>query len=166
MIHVLEADLDVHTHAEAVLTLLDEYARDPMGGGAPLPGDTRARLIPEIRKRPGVRILLAFRNDRAVGLLTTIEGFSTFAAKPLLNIHDAVVSQDHRGQGISTRLLEAAEALALRLGCCKLTLEVLEGNTVAQAAYRSFGFSGYALDPRMGSALFWEKKLPPPGTSA
>ena len=130
-----------------------------MGGGTPLPEDTRTRLILELRRRPGVRTLLAFADKRHVGLLTTVEGFSTFAAKPLLNIHDVVVSREYRGQGISTRLLEAAEALALRLGCCKLTLEVLQGNAVAQAAYRSFGFVGYALDPRMGSALFWEKKL-------
>ncbi len=43
--------------------------------------------------------------------------------------------------------------------CCKLTLEVLEGNHIAQAAYTKFGFSGYELDPEMGRALFWEKKL-------
>ena len=41
----------------------------------------------------------------------------------------------------------------------KLTLEVLEGNSVAQSAYRAFGFEGYELDPQMGKALFWQKKL-------
>lgn len=131
-----------------------------MGGGTPLPEETRARLIPELRHRPNATIFLAFHEDAPVGLLTCFEGFSTFACKPLLNIHDVVVSKAYRGRGISTRLLEAAEALARERGCCKLTLEVLEGNALAQAAYRSFGFAGYALDPRMGQALFWEKKLP------
>jgi ribosomal protein S18 acetylase RimI-like enzyme len=56
-------------------------------------------------------------------------------------------------------MLEVAEAVALRLGCCKMTLEVLEGNVVAQAAYKSCGFASYELDPRMGKAMFWEKKL-------
>jgi ribosomal protein S18 acetylase RimI-like enzyme len=51
------------------------------------------------------------------------------------------------------------EELAGRLGCCKLTLEVLEGNSIAQAAYRSLGFDAYQLDPSLGKALFWEKKL-------
>ena len=40
-----------------------------------------------------------------------------------------------------------------------MTLEVLEGNEIAQHAYRSFGFAGYELDPRMGKAMFWQKKL-------
>ena len=28
-----------------------------------------------------------------------------------------------------------------------------------QSAYRKLGFSGYQLDPQLGKALFWEKKL-------
>ncbi len=56
-------------------------------------------------------------------------------------------------------MLEVAEAMAQRLGCCKMKLEVLEGNVAAQAAYRSCGFTAYELDPRMGKGLFWEKKL-------
>ena len=70
-----------------------------------------------------------------------------------------------RGEQVSTggatvqRLLAAVEAHAIGLNCCKLTLEVLEGNTIAQSAYRSLGFDGYQLDPSLGKALFWEKKL-------
>ena len=56
-------------------------------------------------------------------------------------------------------MLQVAETIALRLGCCKMTLEVLEGNVVAQAAYTSCGFAAYVLDPLMGKAMFWEKKL-------
>jgi ribosomal protein S18 acetylase RimI-like enzyme len=61
--------------------------------------------------------------------------------------------------GVGRALLAAAEAHALAHGCCKLTLEVLSGNDVAQALYRSFGFEAYSLDPARGGALFWEKKL-------
>ncbi|AIE76231.1 Histone acetyltransferase HPA2-related acetyltransferase (plasmid) [Synechocystis sp. PCC 6714] len=56
-------------------------------------------------------------------------------------------------------MLQKAENIAVNLGCCKLTLEVLEGNYAAQSAYKAFGFSGYELNPKMGKALFWEKKL-------
>jgi hypothetical protein len=38
-------------------------------------------------------------------------------------------------------------------------LEVLEGNTIAQMAYKSCGYSGYELNPKMGRAMFWQKKL-------
>lgn len=78
---------------------------------------------------------------------------------PLLNVHDMVVAAKFRGRGLSRKILSKAEELARERNCCKLTLEVLEGNEIAQRAYRSFGFEGYQLDPRMGRAMFWQKKL-------
>jgi ribosomal protein S18 acetylase RimI-like enzyme len=56
-------------------------------------------------------------------------------------------------------MLEKVEELALEKGCCKLTLEVLQGNTIAQNSYEKFGFANYVLDPEMGSAMFWQKAL-------
>jgi GNAT superfamily N-acetyltransferase len=69
------------------------------------------------------------------------------------------VALSHRGKGLSKLLLQKAIAIAIALDCCELTLEVLEGNHVAQAAYKACGFGGYELDPQMGKALFWEKRL-------
>lgn len=161
MIQILEANLHFPEHANAFLQLLDEYARDPMGGGKSLSAYARDNLISELVNRASVHVILAFDNQLPVGLLTCVEGFSTFACRPLLNIHDAVVSADYRGQGLGKKMLQVAEALAQKLGCCKLTLEVLEGNKVAYAAYQSFGFKGYELDPRMGKAMFLEKRLEP-----
>jgi ribosomal protein S18 acetylase RimI-like enzyme len=86
-------------------------------------------------------------------------GFSTFACQPLLNIHDVIVSLPYRGRGLSKLMLQLAEQIAIDSGCCKMTLEVLEHNYIAQKAYRSIGFDGYELNPAMGKALFWEKKL-------
>jgi ribosomal protein S18 acetylase RimI-like enzyme len=57
-------------------------------------------------------------------------------------------------------MLKKVEQIARENGCCKLTLEVLEGNEVARSAYSSFGFESYALEPKMGQALFLQKKLP------
>lgn len=159
MIEIVEADLASPEHAAAVVHLLNEYARDPMGGGRDLPVEVRQRLVPELRRRETARVILGFVDGEAAGVAVCFEGFSTFACRPLLNIHDIAVAGGHRGKGLSKRLLEKAQAIAIELGCCKLTLEVLEGNTVAQAAYRSFGFSGYELDPSTGRAMFWEKKL-------
>ncbi len=56
-------------------------------------------------------------------------------------------------------MLEMVEEIAIDKGCCKLTLEVLSGNTLAQSAYKRYGFSGYQLDPEVGDALFWQKLL-------
>jgi ribosomal protein S18 acetylase RimI-like enzyme len=160
MIEIFPADLSIPVHGFAVVRLMDEYARDPMGGGTGLSEYVKANLIAELTQRPAVHPLLAWQADCAVGLIVCIEGFSTFACRPLLNIHDIIVSHTHRGQGIGKLLLKKAEELAIAQGCCKITLEVLEGNTIAQTAYQSAGFSGYELNPAMGKALFWEKKLP------
>ncbi|MFN3581873.1 MAG: GNAT family N-acetyltransferase [Pseudomonas sp.] len=159
MITVVEADLTLPEHAQAVLQLLEHYARDPMGGGQGLSNHTRSNLINALLERPGCHIVLAFDDAEPAGLTNCFEGFSTFACRPLLNIHDVVVAAEHRGKGISRLMLEKVEEMAKRLNCCKLTLEVLEGNKVAQSAYLAIGFSGYELDPAMGRALFWEKKL-------
>src|SRR5690606_23942155 len=97
--------------------------------------------------------------DEPAGLAICFEGFSSFYCMPLLNIHDLVVLEKYRGLGISHKLLARVEELAKQNGCCKLTLEVLEGNVIAQKAYRSFGFKGYELVAEMGHAMFWQKKL-------
>ncbi len=156
---IIEADLMLPEHARAVVQLLDHYARDPMGGGEALTPYVKSNLVSELRKRESAHVILAFVDGEPAGLVICLEGFSTFACRPLLNIHDVIVSADHRGRGLCKRMLEVAETLALRLGCCKMTLEVLEGNVVAQAAYTSCGFAAYELDPRMGKAMFWEKKI-------
>jgi ribosomal protein S18 acetylase RimI-like enzyme len=159
MIKIIEADLNVPTHAAALVQLMDAYALDPMGGGQGLSDYAKKHLPTELAKREAVHVILALAEAEPAGLMVCLEGFSTFACQPLLNIHDLVVAVSYRGQGLSKLLLRKAEAIALELGCCKLTLEVLEGNHVAQSAYKAFGFNGYELNPQMGKALFWEKKL-------
>jgi ribosomal protein S18 acetylase RimI-like enzyme len=159
MIEIVEADLNLPAHAEALVKLMNEYAIDPMGGGQGLSDYVKGNLSAELAKRKTAHVILAFVEGQAAGLIVYLEGFSTFACKPLLNIHDVIVAVSYRGRGLSKLLLQKAEEIAIALGCCKLTLEVLEGNHIAQSAYKAFGFSGYELNPQMGKALFWEKKL-------
>ena len=138
---------------------MDEYALCPAGGGQGLSAYTKANLPAELLHREAAHVILAFAGTSPAGLVVCLEGFSTFACKPLLNIHDLVVALPFRRRGLSRLLLQKAEDIALDLNCCKLTLEVLEGNHAAQAAYKAFGFTGYELNPAMGKALFWDKKL-------
>ena len=158
-LNIVDADLSLPAHAAAVVQLMDTYACDPMGGGKGLPEDVKARLPAELARRDSAHIILAFAGVRPAGLVNTFEGFSTFASRPLLNVHDVIVAPEYRRRGLAKRMLARAEEIARSLGCCKLTLEVLEGNDAARAAYRMAGFTGYELDPTMGRALFWEKKL-------
>lgn len=130
-----------------------------MGGGTELTSFVKDNLIAGLNGRPGVHIILIFVNDKPAALANCFEGFSTFVCKPLLNIHDFAVAPEFRRRGLAKKLMMKIESVARSLDCCKITLEVLEGNKVAQAAYKACGFAGYELDPVMGRAMFWQKKL-------
>ena len=156
---IVRADYAHPTHAAALVELLDLYARDPAGGGEPLTDFARGNLVSQLAARPFVFSVLAFDGDTPVGLVNAIEGFSTFACKPLVNIHDVVVLESHRGRGIAARLFAEIEAIARERGACKLTLEVLAGNRAARALYEKLGFDDYRLDPAMGEARFMQKWL-------
>lgn len=150
-------------HAQAIVNLLDAYAQDPAGGGTALPAFTKANLVSELAKRPQAFSVLAFDGDAPVGLVNCIEGFSTFACKPLVNVHDVVVLGSHRGQRVGEQMLALVEQIAMQRGACKLTLEVLSGNLSAMKLYQRIGFSAYQLDPakfeQWGSAQFLQKWL-------
>jgi ribosomal protein S18 acetylase RimI-like enzyme len=144
-LRVRKADLTDPRDAAAVVAIVDSYASEPIGGGRPLAPDVRERLIPGLRDHPTALVLLAFAAEDPVGVAVCFFGFSTFKARPLLNIHDLAVLPRHRGRGAGSALLQAAEEHARREGCCKLTLEVQEDNTRAHALYRRFGFADTAV---------------------
>ena len=77
-IDIVEANLDLTIHAQAVTDLLNAYARDPMGDGNPLSPWVLKNLIPGLRKHPTTIIFLAFNAGKAVGIVTCFKGFSTF----------------------------------------------------------------------------------------
>ena len=157
---MIEADLADLAQQRAVVELTDAYAMDPMGSGAPLPDDARGRLIAGLRGHPTTIVFLAYAGEAAVGLATCFLGFSTFAARPLLNIHDLVVRPPARGKGAGRALLEAIERKATALGCCKLTLEVTEQNHTARRVYERAGFP-QAVYGEGGGLLAYAKALPP-----
>jgi GNAT superfamily N-acetyltransferase len=158
-VEIIDADYCDPRHAGDIAALLNSYACDPMGGGAPLSGSVLASLADELSRRADAFSVLCYVNDRAAGLVNCFEGFSTFKCRPLFNVHDVVVLAEYRGRRISQRMLTRVEEIARQRGCCKLTLEVLERNHPAREAYRRFGFAGYQLDPVHGRAEFWEKPL-------
>ncbi|WP_242055476.1 GNAT family N-acetyltransferase [Nostoc flagelliforme] len=153
MIEIVEADLSMPAQAEAMVQLMDEYALDPMGGGKGLSDYVKANIRAELAKRFAAHVILAFVDAEPAGLVVCLEGFSTFACKPLLNIHDVIVALPYRGRGLSKLLLQKAEEIALDLGCCKLTLEVLEGNHVAQLEYNACGCRIIVIFNQAGSVV-------------
>lgn len=158
-IDVKVVDYQHPQQGQDLVALLNAYALDPMGGGEPLAADVAANLVARLAELDHALSLICYVDGEPAGLTNAFYGFSTFKAKPLINIHDIAVNPAFRGLGISQLMLDKLEQIAREKGCCKVTLEVLEGNTVAQNAYRKAGFAGYELDPKMGQALFWQKSL-------
>ena len=150
---VRRVDFTRPNEAATYIELLDAYGRDPMGGAQALPAEVRSRLGNDLGRNPAAHALIARRGTAAVGVATCFVGYSTFLARPLLNIHDIAVIPKARGRGIGTALLEEITALGRRLGCCKITLEVREDNLTARQRYTADGFQPAACN------LFLEKTL-------
>jgi ribosomal protein S18 acetylase RimI-like enzyme len=156
---IVTADLERPDHQEAVVAMTAAYALDRMGNGGPLPPDVLVRLVPGLRSHPTALVFLAYVDGAAVGIATCFLGFSTFAARPLINIHDLAVLPEHRGRGIGGALLRAVEAAARERGCVKVTLEVQENNLPARQLYERAGLTQAVYGASTGGSLFYTKTL-------
>ena len=154
MINVIKADLHRADHAAGVVQCIDAYAADPLGASAPLSEEAKAGLIPGLLATPSCTVLIALLNGQIVGTAVTFLGFSTFMAKPRLNLHDLIVLKPYRGHGVGRKLIQAVTDLAVELGCGAVTLELRQDNGRARRLYRSMGFGDW-LTPME----FWQKKL-------
>lgn len=166
MVEIRVVDYANPREAQALVDLLDAYARDPAGGGEPLSPDVKAGLAQALAGRQGAFSVIAWvpaaedgGEAQAVGLVNCLEGFSTFACRTLINVHDVAVLPAWRGRRITQQMFAAVERIARESGACKLTLEVLQGNAPALRAYEREGFAGYTLDPAMGQAQLMQKWL-------
>ena len=159
---VILADLGNVVHQDAIIAMMDAYSADPMGDAKPLSDYARSHLLSGLREHPTTLVFLAFNDNKPCGIATCFRGFSTFAAKPLINISDFYVDPTLRGQGIGRMLLHAVQNEAVRIGCCKLTLEVQENNSRARSIYGKFGFTQavYAADTNAGGSLYMTKPVP------
>ena len=156
---IIKADLDNPEHQRDILALTLAYARDAMGSGASLPEDVQRNLVRGLRAMPTVHIFLAYMDEQPVGIATCFLGFSTFNARPLLNIHDFAVLPEYRKRGIGRLLLEDVMEKARALGCCKLTLEVVEQNHRAKRIYEAAGFTPALGGVEKGQTLFYTKNI-------
>lgn len=128
-----------------MLELLNLYASRLPGRMRELPTDVTKQLIPALRNHSGSHLFLAETgtptetNKRIVGLAMCFEGFSTFRAAPLLNLHDLTVHPQFQGQGIGDKLLSAVIDFARQANYCAVTLEVMADNP-ARRLYARHGF--------------------------
>jgi ribosomal protein S18 acetylase RimI-like enzyme len=147
-------DYENPLHLTALTDLLNHYMSDPMGDFPPHDKVKQLRLIDGLANHPTALVLFILKDGEFAGLTTCFVNFSTFKLKPYLYIHDIVVHQKFRGEGLGRLLMEKLVSISRERDYCKLTLEVREDNTRAKALYRSLGFE--ECEPKM---FFWTKTL-------
>ena len=159
-IRVIEANLADRNQIEAIINVLDTYAREPAGGSAAIPTDVRERLTTDLQHVENALVFAAVEaNKRTVGIAICFHGYSTFKARPLINIHDLAVLPDQRGRGVGSALIAAVEKRARAQNCCKITLEVLDDNYGARRLYESVGFTDGGPGEQDTTTLFLQKPL-------
>jgi GNAT superfamily N-acetyltransferase len=138
-----------------LIYMQSEYAKHEMGHDPP----ELQRLPERLSEFSTAFSVLAYEKDRSgpIGLINCFFGFSTFKSRRLVNIHDVIVTETHRGNGVSAALLSAVEQIASEHDCCRLTLEVYTDNTSAQRAYQKFGFT---RDPEHPDVDVWFLRKP------
>ncbi len=147
-------DLSTPIHRHELIRLLDAYMQDEMGNGAPMPKELAPKILEGLRNYTGYLGFFAVVDGQFAALANCNKNFSTFRAKPLINIHDFVVHPDFRGKGVGRFLLDALATLAKEQGYCRINLEVRHDNINAQKLYRKAGY-----DECHEPMYFWEKLL-------
>ena len=134
-------------HCTMIAELINQYIEDPMGGGKPLGKLQQLRMVDGLANHQSCLVLFATIEETIVGMATCFINFSTFKAKPYINIHDILIDKDFRGNGFGKKLLEQIVLIAKERKYCKITLEVREDNQIAQNLYTELGFKD--TEPKM-----------------
>ena len=135
-ITIEQIDLENADHVAEAIDLVARFAEEL---GAPLDCPTKDAL-PSLFLQRKANIILARRDEEAVGVIVCQRTIVTFRGAEALNIHDLFVDESARRCGVGKRLMEYAVALARSLGCVRVTLEVDTTNQKAREFYRTQGF--------------------------
>lgn len=136
------------------MSLLDAYMHDDMGLCNPLKNKHGQKVINDLFAHNSYIGFFVENDGEYIALANCFINYSTFAARPLINIHDFVVHPGHRNKGAGVFLLQGIEEYARQHGFCRINLEVRNDNHRAIALYQKFGFE--ECTPPM---FFWEKIL-------
>lgn len=145
-------DVEIRTagpdDVEAVVELWLRLVRDQYQYGTTLKADsnrtTARNWTAELIGRDGV--IVAETDGAIVGfasLAVEVDRFSRTTTTGV--IHNLMVSEDYRDQGIGSRLLAAAEATLISRDVNRVRLEVLADNEAAARFYRERGYRDHRI---------------------
>lgn len=150
---LIKVNLNNPEHQKALISLMNDYMKDDMGRGKPMPEGMGSKLIEGLKNHRAYLGFFAVVDNEFTALANCNLNFSTWDVKPLINIHDFIVSSDFRKMGIGQFLLNEIEKYARKEGYCRLNLEVRHDNYKAQKLYKKVGFQE-CKPPN----YFWEKR--------
>lgn len=153
-IEVVKGDINVYNDAKAMLSMLDLYMQDEMGGAKPLQSNIASKNIEMLKNQSNYVFFLARYNGEPAGVANCFVNFSTFKAKQLINIHDFAVSPHFRRKGIGRAMMQTIFRYARENDFYKVNLEVRNDNYGAQKLYKEAGFE--ECEPPM---YFWERVI-------
>lgn len=124
---------------------------EDVGDLAPLVEDYRAFYKQAPSERTQHYLADRLTHDEAVAFLARLDGapvgftliyptFSTVALAPIWLLNDLFVAEHARGDGIASRLMDAAEQAARKAGAVRIWLRTAYDNTPAQALYEGRGW--------------------------
>jgi GNAT superfamily N-acetyltransferase len=85
--------------------------------------------------------LVAEEEGQVIGMCALLFSISTWAAAPVCEIQDLIVTKDHRGAKVGRGLVEAAGEVARARGCTRFFLLAEYWNLQAHAFYRRLGLA-------------------------
>jgi len=150
-IEVITGDIWNKEHQRAMLSQLDLYMQDPMGGQGKLSEELAYEVLSGLQEQTNFVFFLAKYNGEYAGVANCFVNFSTFKAKKLINIHDFSISPHFRKKGIGKALMDQIFKYSKENCFVKVTLEVRTDNTNAQNLYKRMGFND-CIPPM----CFWE----------
>lgn len=125
----------------AVAGLLVELGRGVAEGTAEDPTH-RLQFAGHLRRLESVT-LVATRDDAVVGVVDMEYHQRLGDHRPQARVHDIVVTEGARGLGVGALLLRAAEDLARKRGCFRMTLVTAGWREATIAFYAKEGWSDY-----------------------
>lgn len=105
------------------------------------PGDGELRgTLSEWREHPGALFIIA-KEDVSVGFIRI-----SYRGPSVAWIEDIFVDTEHRGKGVATAAIRAAESIVMnRPGYTAVCLDVAPRNTAALRLYHRLGYTGLSL---------------------
>jgi ribosomal protein S18 acetylase RimI-like enzyme len=134
--------------ADRVADLWVELAADQLAHGSHLrPAENRERIRDSVLRHAVAGTLLVAREDDVVGFATcSVEtgGYDQEVRRGV--VENLYVAAGHRGEGVGTALLAAAERTLVDRGCEAVGLDVMAANEDARRFYERHGYTPHRVE--------------------